>query len=58
VSAVVALPNGFPRSLVFGGLVAFIVFRRTKHDLASGVTAWKKKRLQNHIESVAGAALG
>jgi hypothetical protein len=50
VPAVVALPHGLSRSLVFGVLVAFIVFGRTQHG---AVAAWKGKRLQNHIESVA-----
>jgi hypothetical protein len=53
VSAVVALPHGLSRSLVFGGLVAFIVFRRTQHDLAFAVGAWERQRLQDHIEPVA-----
>jgi hypothetical protein len=52
VPAVVALPHGLSRSLVFGVLVAFIVFGRTQHDFGA-VAAWKGKRLQNHIESVA-----
>jgi hypothetical protein len=41
VSAVVALPHGLLDSLVFGLLVALIVFRRTKDDLARAVAAWK-----------------
>jgi hypothetical protein len=57
VSAVVALPHGLSRLLVFGFLVVAValtvVFGRTQDDLARAVTAWKRQCLEDHIESVA-----
>jgi hypothetical protein len=55
VSAVVALPHGLSRSLVFRVLVALIVpvvLGRTKNDLAGAVAAWKRQGLQDHIEPI------
>jgi hypothetical protein len=50
VSAVVALPHGLSRSLVFRVFVAvvlivFVVLGRTQHDLAGAVTVRKWQRL-------------
>jgi hypothetical protein len=58
VSAVVGLPHGLSRSLVFRVFVAvvlivFVVLGRTQHDLACAVTVRKRQRLQDHVETIA-----
>jgi hypothetical protein len=55
VSAVVDLPHGLLDSLVFVALVVavLIVFWGTQHDLACAVAAWKRQRLQDHVEPIA-----
>jgi hypothetical protein len=52
VSAVVGLPHGL-RAFVAVVRIVFVVLGRAQNDLAGAVAAWKGKRLQNHIESVA-----
>jgi hypothetical protein len=52
VPAVVGLPHGLSRSLVFRVFVAvvlivFVVFRWTQHDLAGAATVRKRQRLQD-----------